>query len=46
MYDKNKAPTITWKPWNPVITKNTDPYTESLIANIASLYSKAWRHIK
>ena len=23
--DKNKVPTITWNPWNPVAIKNTDP---------------------
>lgn len=35
IYNKNKVPTITWNPWNPVAIKNVDPYTESEIPNDA-----------
>ena len=38
---KNKVPTITCKPWNPVAIKKVDPYTESAIVNEASTYSMA-----
>ena len=37
---------ITWNPWNPVATKNVEPYTESAIQKGASKYSKAWRAVK
>lgn len=40
---KKMVPIITWIPWNPVDIKNADPYTESLMQNLASLYSYAWR---
>lgn len=33
------VPIITWIPWNPVATKNVDPYTESDMQNGASTYS-------
>ena len=41
---KNKVPTITWRPWNPVATKNTDPNTEyitRLILSICSMHKMA-----
>jgi len=43
---KNKVPTITWSPWNPVATKNTDPNTESAILKVASAYSIPCRNVK
>jgi len=39
-------PINTWAPWNPVATKNVDPYTLSAILNEASIYSPAWRNVK
>lgn len=39
-------PIITCRPWNPVATKNEDPYTLSAIVNEASLYSMAWIPVK
>lgn len=29
--NKNKVPTITWNPWNPVAIKKAEPKIESLI---------------
>lgn len=44
--DRNDDPISTWAPWNPVATKNVDPYTLSAIENEASIYSPAWRIVK
>ena len=44
--DRNDEPINTWAPWNPVATKNVEPYTLSAIVNLASLYSPAWRIVK
>lgn len=44
--NKNDDPIKTWAPWNPVATKNVDPYTLSAILNEASIYSPAWRKVK
>ena len=38
---RNVVPMITCSPWNPVATKNVDPYAESAIVNGASRYSYA-----
>jgi len=43
---KNVEPMSTWAPWNPVATKNVDPYTLSAIVKDASIYSPAWRTVK
>jgi len=43
---RNEDPINTWAPWNPVATKNVDPYTLSAILNDASIYSPAWRNVK
>jgi len=43
---RNIVPINTWAPWNPVATKNVDPYTLSAIENGASIYSPAWRNVK
>lgn len=43
---RNEEPIRTWAPWNPVATKNVDPYTLSAIENEAALYSPTWRHVK
>lgn len=43
---KKEVPMITWRPWNPVATKNVVPYTESEILKGASQYSRAWRAVK
>lgn len=43
---KNSLPMITWSPWNPVATKNVEPYTESAIVNLASMYSIACSRVK
>jgi len=43
---RNVDPIKTWAPWNPVATKNVDPYTLSEILNEASAYSPAWRIVK
>jgi len=40
---KNVVPIITWIPWNPVITKNVVPKTESETQNGAFMYSTACR---
>lgn len=34
-------PISTWAPWNPVATKNVEPYTLSAILKDASIYSPA-----
>jgi len=39
---KNVVPMMTCRPWNPVATKNVDPYTESARENDASQYSRPW----
>lgn len=39
-------PIRTWAPWNPVATKNVDPYTLSAMVKEASMYSPAWRIVK
>lgn len=43
---RNEEPISTWAPWNPVATKNVDPYTLSAIENEASMYSPACRNVK
>lgn len=43
---RNVVPIITCSPWNPVATKNVDPYTESAIVNGASKYSYPCRAVK
>jgi len=40
------VPIITCSPWNPVATKNVDPYAESAIVNGASKYSYACIAVK
>lgn len=37
---------ITWSPWNPVATKNTDPKTLSAIVNLVSAYSLSCKKVK
>lgn len=44
--NKNKVPTITCNPWNPVAIKKVEPYTESAIVKDASKYSIAWKQVK
>lgn len=44
--NRNVDPIRTCAPWNPVATKNVDPYTLSAILNEASIYSPAWRKVK
>lgn len=39
-------PIRTCNPWNPVATKNVEPYTLSAIEKGASKYSMAWRNVK
>jgi hypothetical protein len=39
-------PIRTCAPWNPVATKNVDPYTLSAILKDASIYSPACRNVK
>jgi hypothetical protein len=39
--DRNVVPIIMFIPWNPVATKNVDPYAESAIVKGASKYSYA-----
>ena len=34
--NKNVVPIRTWRPWNPVATKNVEPYTLSAIENDVS----------
>jgi len=43
---RNVVPIITCNPWNPVATKNVDPYAESAIVKGASIYSYACRAVK
>jgi hypothetical protein len=43
---RNVVPIITCSPWNPVATKNVDPYAESAIVNGASKYSYACSAVK
>ena len=43
---RNVVPMITCSPWNPVATKNVDPYAESAIVNGASRYSYACSAVK
>jgi hypothetical protein len=43
---KNNVPIITCSPWNPVLTKNVVPYTESAIVNDVSRYSIACKAVK
>lgn len=40
------VPIITWRPWNPVATKKTDPYTLSAMVKVAQWYSSSWRAVK
>jgi hypothetical protein len=40
------VPIITCNPWNPVATKNVNPYAESAIVNGASRYSYACSAVK
>jgi len=43
--NKNNAPTVTWNPWNPVVTKNELPYTFSFhVKVIPYLYSTHWQN--
>ncbi len=44
--DRKSEPTRTWIPWNPVVIKNVDPYTESEKVNLDSKYSIAWQNEK
>jgi len=44
--NKNKVPTNTWKPWNPVIIKNKEPKTLSRILKGEDIYSRYWHNIK
>jgi hypothetical protein len=39
---KNRIPIRTWRPWNPVTTKNVKSYIESAIAKKNFLYSVNW----
>lgn len=43
---RNVDPIMTCSPWNPVATKNVEPYTPSEIAKEASKYSEIWRRVK
>jgi hypothetical protein len=43
---RNIVPIFTCYPWNPVATKNVDPYAESVIANCASKYLYACSAVK
>lgn len=43
---RNVVPIITCNPWNPVATKNSDPYTLSEIVNGVSMYSDSCRAVK
>lgn len=36
---KKVVPIMTWSPWNPVATKNREPYTLSEMVNGVSMYS-------
>lgn len=44
--NRNVVPISTCSPWNPVATKNVDPYTASAIVNGASMYSYACKVVK
>jgi len=44
--NRNVEPISTCAPWNPVATKNVEPYTLSAILNDASMYSPACRNVK
>jgi len=42
--NKNIVPTVTWKPWKPVVTKNDEPYTFSFHLKVTPyLYSIPWQ---
>ena len=43
---RNVVPIITCSPWNPLATKNVDPYAESAIVNGVSIYSYACSAVK
>jgi hypothetical protein len=43
---RNEDPISTCAPWNPVATKNVDPYTLSAIENDATWYSPNCRNVK
>lgn len=43
---RNEDPIRTWRPWNPVATKNVVPYTLSAMVKGATMYSPAWRNVK
>ena len=43
---KNRVPTSTCSPWNPVAMKNVDPYTLSANVNLASKYSSPCSIVK
>lgn len=43
---KKEVPIITWRPWKPVATKNSEPYTLSEMVNGVSMYSDTWRAVK
>jgi len=46
LINKKIDPIITWRPWNPVATKNVDPHTESHIQKGDCQYSIVWRDVK
>ena len=43
---RNVVPIIMCSPWNPVATKNVDPYAESAIVNGALKYPYACNAVK
>lgn len=43
---RNVVPMMTWRPWNPVATKNVEPYTLSAMEKGACRYSPTWRIVK
>ena len=43
---RNVVPIIMCSPWNPLATKNVEPYAESAIANGASKHSYACSAVK
>lgn len=43
---RKEVPIITCRPWKPVATKNSEPYTLSEIVNGVSMYSDIWRAVK
>lgn len=43
---RKEVPIITCSPWNPVATKNSEPYTLSEMVKGVSWYSDTWRAVK